>query len=80
MFQDSPFSSAVQRAEVKIRDSTVKSVTSQETFLYRPFGPIDDAVTKIIVSMSLDLKKQSTVHVRKKKQLSRYFSFPIFMT
>ncbi|CAH1725498.1 unnamed protein product [Aphis gossypii] len=60
IYGDSPFSSAVQHSEIKIKQSTLISVTNEETFLYQPFSAID-VVTKIIVSMTMQLTKMSTI-------------------
>lgn len=60
IYGDSPFSSAVQHSEIKIKQSTLISVTNEETFLYQPFSAID-VVTKIMVSMTMQLTKMSTI-------------------
>lgn len=65
IYPASPFSSAIQQTVIKLEDSTIKSVRIHETFLYEPFGSGFDAVTKIITTMNLNLKKMSSVHSRK---------------
>lgn len=66
IYRGSPFSEATQISDIKIVDSTIKSVANSETFVYQPFGPIDVA-SKIIVSMNLDLTKMSMTPPRKTK-------------
>jgi len=75
MYEDSPFSIAVQNSKTQIKDSTLVSVATQETFIYQPFGPIDVA-TKIIVSMSLQLAEDVTaIQTRGKKIYLSVFTF-----
>uniref|UniRef100_A0A2H8TZF4 Apolipophorin n=1 Tax=Melanaphis sacchari TaxID=742174 RepID=A0A2H8TZF4_9HEMI len=61
VYEDSPFSTAVQRSKIKIKDSALISVINEETFLYQPFGAID-VVTKIMASMTMQLAKISTIN------------------
>jgi len=68
MYEDSPFSTAVQRSNIKINDFTLISVTNEETFIYQPFGAID-VPTKIMVSMNLQLADISMIQHGKKNDL-----------
>lgn len=68
MYEDSPFSTAVQISEIKIKDSELMSVANKETFIYQPFGAID-VPTRIMVSMNLQLAKTTMIQPRKKNDL-----------
>lgn len=72
VYQSSPFSSATQHSEIEITDSVLKSVTSSETFIYQPFGPIG-VETKIMTSMNMDLKKMSNSRARKINSFYLFF-------
>ncbi|XP_060861024.1 apolipophorins isoform X2 [Metopolophium dirhodum] len=70
IYEDSPFSTAVQRSEIQIKDSTLVAVTNKETFIYQPFGPID-VETRIMVSMNLQLMKMTGVQTPSASRLSK---------
>lgn len=61
---NSPFKDAVQHSEITIVDSSINYVSNRETFNYQPFGPLD-VVTKMEVSMNLNLIKKAMVRLRK---------------
>ncbi|XP_026815483.1 apolipophorins [Rhopalosiphum maidis] len=70
IYKDSPFSTAVQSSEIKIKESTLVSVANKETFLYQPLSAID-VVTKIMVSMTIQLAKMSTFRPPDLSRLSK---------
>lgn len=63
-YKDSPFSEATQQSKILLVQSLIRTVTTQETFLYQPLGPMG-LVTSIKTTMDLNLKKRSPIRVRK---------------
>jgi len=62
-FQNLPFLSANHHSDILIEDSTIKSVVSQDSFLYQPLSNLD-VVTKITVSLNLKLMKKYPIQPR----------------
>jgi len=63
-YEESPFSEATQESKIILVESLIRSVATQETFLYQPFGPTG-LITSIKTTMDLNLKKRSPIRARK---------------